>query len=50
MTPAKAERSGSMPTVRQAGLALAAPDGDEPAVTSAKIIVDLRRPAGPVGY
>lgn len=50
MTSAEAEPPGSMPTVRQAGLALAAPDGDQPAVTSAKIIVDLRRPAGPVGY
>ena len=50
MTPAAAEPPGSMMAVRQAGLALAAPDGDQPAVTSAKIIPDVRRPAGPAGY
>jgi len=50
MTPAAAEPPGLMMAVRQAGLALAAPDGDQPAVTSAKIIPDVRRPAGPAGY
>jgi hypothetical protein len=50
ITSAAAGPSWSMPTVRQAGRALEAPDGDEPAVTSAKIIANLRRRAGPVGY
>jgi hypothetical protein len=50
MTSAAAGPSWSMPTVRQAGLALEAPDGDEPAVTSAKIIANVRRPTGPAGY
>jgi len=45
-----AEPAWSMPTVRQAGLALEAPDGYQPAVTSAKIIANVRRPAGPAGY